>query len=314
MMNDKCSLRCESRMPDLRMKGDRTVPVGLDCLEARLKTQSSRSQRWWLGLIVFGGFSLVLCPALSGGLARADEPLQVKETDEDSPSPARNQPVDGDRTDQDLLDRMEALEASPDERELADRAVEQMRRAEQDLEADKTGEATQDAQRKAVKNLDELIKRLKQQNSSSSSSSSSSSTSSSSSSSSSKSRSFSSRSRKQQRQQQRQGQQPSEGSSGQQGSDPQAGQSPPGGEPGPGGKQPSDNQGNPEKPDGKPNSPNEEERRKKLETDVWGHLPPALREQLLNTYGGRTLPKYEELVKQFYESLTEQSTKPNRTK
>lgn len=45
-------------------------------------------------------------------------------------------------------------------------------------------------------------------------------------------------------------------------------------------------------------------RKKKLEMDVWGHLPPHLREELLNTYGDRMLPKYEQLVKQFYEALS----------
>jgi hypothetical protein len=54
-------------------------------------------------------------------------------------------------------------------------------------------------------------------------------------------------------------------------------------------------------------------RKKKLEMDVWGHLPPHLREQLLNTYGERMLPKYENLVKKFYESLSEQKqTTPRR--
>lgn len=47
-------------------------------------------------------------------------------------------------------------------------------------------------------------------------------------------------------------------------------------------------------------------RKKKLEIDVWGHLPPHLREQLLNTYGEQMLPKYQHLVKQFYEALSEQ--------
>lgn len=48
-------------------------------------------------------------------------------------------------------------------------------------------------------------------------------------------------------------------------------------------------------------------RKKKLEMDVWGHLPPHLREQLLNTYGERMLPKYQQLVKQFYEALSDQN-------
>ena len=50
-------------------------------------------------------------------------------------------------------------------------------------------------------------------------------------------------------------------------------------------------------------------RRQKLEMDVWGHLPPHLREELLNTYGDRMLPKYEQMVKQFYEALSVQGDK-----
>jgi hypothetical protein len=47
-------------------------------------------------------------------------------------------------------------------------------------------------------------------------------------------------------------------------------------------------------------------RRRKLDMDVWGHLPPHVREELLNTYGDRMLPKYEQMVKQFYEALSTQ--------
>jgi hypothetical protein len=50
-------------------------------------------------------------------------------------------------------------------------------------------------------------------------------------------------------------------------------------------------------------------KRKKLQTDVWGHLPEHLREQLLNTYSERMLPKYENLVRQFYERLSETPAK-----
>ena len=53
-------------------------------------------------------------------------------------------------------------------------------------------------------------------------------------------------------------------------------------------------------------------RKKKLEMDVWGHLPPHLRDQLLNTYGEKTLPKYQNLVKQFYEALSDQNETPPR--
>ena len=47
-------------------------------------------------------------------------------------------------------------------------------------------------------------------------------------------------------------------------------------------------------------------RRRKLEMDIWGHLPEHVREELLNTYRDRMLPKYELMVKQFYEALSTQ--------
>jgi hypothetical protein len=47
------------------------------------------------------------------------------------------------------------------------------------------------------------------------------------------------------------------------------------------------------------------ERKRRLQSDIWGHLPPALREQLLNTYGERMLPQYEDFVRRFYEALSE---------
>lgn len=47
------------------------------------------------------------------------------------------------------------------------------------------------------------------------------------------------------------------------------------------------------------------QRQQRLENDIWGHLPPKLRDQLLNTYGERMLPQYEEFVRKFYEALSE---------
>lgn len=79
-----------------------------------------------------------------------------------------------------------------------------------------------------------------------------------------------------------------------------------------GGKDRKDAQGSDERTDSERKAAEEEARKKKLEMDVWGHLPPHMREQLLNTYGERMLPKYQQLVKQFYESLSEQSNPPPR--
>ncbi|QDU51960.1 hypothetical protein Pan110_43300 [Gimesia panareensis] len=41
--------------------------------------------------------------------------------------------------------------------------------------------------------------------------------------------------------------------------------------------------------------------------DAWGHLPPAMRQQLLNIYTEKFLPRYEEQVKRYYEALAEKN-------
>jgi hypothetical protein len=62
---------------------------------------------------------------------------------------------------------------------------------------------------------------------------------------------------------------------------------------------------------GKPNQAEVElARRQQLINEVWGHLPPALRRELLNINSERYLPKYDEWVRRYYESLAEPSGKP----
>lgn len=41
--------------------------------------------------------------------------------------------------------------------------------------------------------------------------------------------------------------------------------------------------------------------------DAWGHLPPAMRQQLLNIYTEKFLPQYEEQVRRYYEALAEKN-------
>ncbi|MDZ4683827.1 MAG: hypothetical protein SH850_01985 [Planctomycetaceae bacterium] len=53
--------------------------------------------------------------------------------------------------------------------------------------------------------------------------------------------------------------------------------------------------------------------RRRLEVDVWGHLPEKVREQLLNGYGERMVPQYEALVRKFYESLADTAAESDRT-
>jgi hypothetical protein len=54
----------------------------------------------------------------------------------------------------------------------------------------------------------------------------------------------------------------------------------------------------------------DESRRQQLIKDVWGHLPPHLRDAMRNTFSEKYLPKYEDLVKRYYEALAEK----NRTR
>lgn len=51
----------------------------------------------------------------------------------------------------------------------------------------------------------------------------------------------------------------------------------------------------------------EEAARQRLAKDVWGHLPAALRQELLNVYSEKYLPKYDEMVRKYYEALAEQN-------
>lgn len=178
--------------------------------------------------------------------------------------------------------------------ELLERAAGLMRSAGQRLQQGQTGEETRVAQQDAVAALDELIKRLEQ---------------------------------------------PPPPDQNNSPPPPDSSQSPP-----PRPEEPQQNQQrqtSPERPDSSPNqhppsqggqsqdrehAEDSEDRqrerklreaaklkRKKLQTDVWGHLPEHLREQLLNTYSERMLPRYEDLVRQFYERLADTPTrKPSR--
>jgi len=50
-----------------------------------------------------------------------------------------------------------------------------------------------------------------------------------------------------------------------------------------------------------------------IETN-WGHLPPHVREAMLNSISEKYLPKYEELVKKYYDALAQKRTAENRKK
>ncbi len=45
--------------------------------------------------------------------------------------------------------------------------------------------------------------------------------------------------------------------------------------------------------------------RRALINEVWGHLPPSVREKLLNVPSEKLLPQYDTLIRRYYESLAE---------
>jgi hypothetical protein len=53
--------------------------------------------------------------------------------------------------------------------------------------------------------------------------------------------------------------------------------------------------------------------RRKLIGEVWGHLPESLRQKLRNDLGEKTLPGYDDLVRQYFEALAEQWKPPSKS-
>lgn len=52
-------------------------------------------------------------------------------------------------------------------------------------------------------------------------------------------------------------------------------------------------------------------RRRALINEFWGHLRPSVREKLLNVGSDKMLPHYEELIRRYYESLTDSGANAN---
>lgn len=55
----------------------------------------------------------------------------------------------------------------------------------------------------------------------------------------------------------------------------------------------------------------QQERQQEMVKDVWGHLPPNVRAELLNVFSEKYLPKYEDLVRRYYEALAEKNRAKN---
>jgi hypothetical protein len=170
-----------------------------------------------------------------------------------------------------------------------ERVIEAMRNAQRQISGDDTSSKTQALQREAVQNLQELLKRLERQ----------------------------------QRSGQSRPQKPSDSDSPgekqklppDQSEPDNSGSKPDRQEPGRSpGSQRSDGKSrdSEERSDAARKAAAEQARRLELIKDVWGHLPPHLREAMQNSFSEKYLPKYDELVKKYYESLAEKNRNRNR--
>jgi hypothetical protein len=174
-----------------------------------------------------------------------------------------------------------------DEQEILERLQRDLRSAENRLANKEVGEGTQQVQRDCLKELDELIEKMQQDNQSSSDQSASN-----------ESQPKGGQSGKKRMQQAKGGKQ----SGGQK-------QTAKGQQPGQGNQQqpldPQNNGGN--TGGGGGNGPQGDgEKLADLYKDVWGHLPETLRAEM-NAYASRQkfMPKYEDMLKQYYSTIAE---------
>ena len=258
--------------------------------------------------------SIVVVILLASGLSFADDapkvdPAPVKDLEkakENDTEPEKTAEPDKvkkpanpsilDKVSKELFKDLDDGEAEKEKENKLDRITKGMRNAGEKLDGDETGEETRKVQQQVIKDLDDLINQLQNPPPSGGGGGGGGGAS---------SRAGKSGQGQMQKMQTKGQLGKSEQAKGQMGSqNAQLNKS--------GGKDRKDAQGSDERTDSERKAAEEEARKKKLEMDVWGHLPPHMREQLLNTYGERKLLKYEQLVKQFYESLSEQSNSPPR--
>jgi hypothetical protein len=232
---------------------------------------------------------MLLCLGLSAGLS-ADEPLPT--TDDDPPAAPRAtkeseaikekeavEPRPLDPLDQKLKKSLDPSES--EEIERLEKAIAGMRAAGRRIEARDTGTETLRVQKQVLEDLNRLLELLKQmlQN--------------------------------QQNQKQNQGQKQDQNQQQNQSPDPRSG---------PQSANSSAPKVTPQEQESEAEKSREarerqeaarrgagEDERQRMIKDVWGHLPPHLREAMLNSFSEKYLPKYEDLVKKYYEALAERN-------
>ena len=53
-------------------------------------------------------------------------------------------------------------------------------------------------------------------------------------------------------------------------------------------------------------------RQRRMLEEVWGHLPPALRERMQNVISEKYLPKYDDMIRRYFKSLAQDETSRRR--
>lgn len=233
-------------------------------------------------------FSLALI-CLCCAVARAEDEEDTNPLDE---LPAKARPKDADDLDRELIKSLGGDKGTADAKgdDALDRAIRGMRDAGRRIEEEELDGETHDIQEKVVAELDELIRQLKrrpppsQQN---------------------KPQNEDQQDQQNQKQNKKQ-QQPQNSAQQKQKSQQKQGGSKQQQSKGEQSKE-EKSQESSDKLRNEKTKTAEEQRREKLDRDVWGHLPPSLREKLLNVSSEKFLPKYEEMVRSYYEALAERN-------
>ena len=276
-----------------------TATGGVALLNPRLMAaipSGSRNLTPFIALLV--GVIVFVCPAVS----RADDAAKTDDVKQDAAEKKEDRPKEPsllDKLSKELLKEIDDDPAQPKPEQKEDkfeRVAKGMRSASEKLDGKETGDETTKIQEQVIRDLDELIKQLQNPPPNGGGGGGGGGGS---------SKSGGGGSSRQQRAGSRGGKgQPQGGTPKQQAQGSGSEQ---------GGQDRKNAEGSDERTDSERKAAAEAARRKKLEIDVWGHLPPHLRGKLLSAYGERMLPKYEQLVRQFYEALSEQNeAKPRR--
>ncbi len=228
---------------------------------------------WYLAISL--GATMLVSPLAAAPKSAADDDVPVAEGPaEEAPKP-EEKPGPTDDEDE-LLKAVEAQKMAAEQSDRLERAIEGMRTAQKRISGADSSAGTQQIQKRVVKDLEELLALLKHQQQSGQSSG------------------QQSQSQKNSQNQRKQAQQ---GRGAPQDADAQSRRSE------------DKSKDSEERSDAARAKAAEEARRAEMIKDVWGHLPPHLRQAIRNALRDSYLPKYDDLVKKYYEALAEKNRK-----